>query len=314
MSWGEQYDRRAALAAHVHTFYNQSHQQSGPLGGQFTEGPDGPGREDVKGSQDLGKPGIATDIDSIAKEIQAQREKEGKKPLAESSLRIYASKEAKKRKESSSETTAKPPAAKTPSKDKPVIRINIKTDDNSSGYVDVPWTGEGKPTQADVDKATQAVSDRIQKEGKGIIKTEELSPAPMPQEAPKERGLLKRLFTKDTPYEQAQQELRREADKQYAADARKARSEAAAAERIREAPAKAAAKAQAKKDRAETSAGAAAVGIAIMHHKSKGWQTVKSGRRKGQYNFSLDDYDTPEEAKIALATYVEDLLYGVDDK
>lgn len=57
-SWGEQYDRIAELAALMEEFYNQSHQDSGSNGGQFTEGKDGPGRVRDKGTEDLGKPGI----------------------------------------------------------------------------------------------------------------------------------------------------------------------------------------------------------------------------------------------------------------
>lgn len=61
-SAGEDRSRfKIELGARVWEFFNEAHQESGANGGQFVEGSDGPGRKGVPGSQDLGKPGIASE-------------------------------------------------------------------------------------------------------------------------------------------------------------------------------------------------------------------------------------------------------------
>lgn len=48
---------KSTLSSVTEEFYNKNHQQSGEDGGEFTEGPDGPGRKGEPGTQDLGKKG-----------------------------------------------------------------------------------------------------------------------------------------------------------------------------------------------------------------------------------------------------------------
>lgn len=91
-------------------FYNESHS---PEDGRFSEGPDGPGRVRDPGAEDLGEKGLVDDTkanesklkrqrltteekaerEKIKERIKAEREKAGEKPLSESSLTVYATKE-----------------------------------------------------------------------------------------------------------------------------------------------------------------------------------------------------------------------------
>lgn len=94
ISWGEAYDRKVAIshtfAATVEEFYNQHHQQSGKDGGEFVEGPDGPGRVRDKGKEDLGKPGVnqpkkAAPAKPAVKKAAAPAKPAAKKPAAPAS-------------------------------------------------------------------------------------------------------------------------------------------------------------------------------------------------------------------------------------
>jgi NADH dehydrogenase [ubiquinone] 1 alpha subcomplex assembly factor 7 len=247
--------------------------RDGEAGGQFASSDGG---KAVSGAAEQ-KP---SDIEAIKEEIRAQRVKDGKKPLASSTLEVYAFRESAKRFRETPEgqkqlKSADPnswPAINEAVK-KEIIAKRVKegkkplaestlesyaSKETSRRWSETP-KGKERRKLIEEDAARQAAAKAAARavrqpteEDAGVRAANGSSvpppwapPAPEAPE-PKERPWLVRLFTRDTPYEQAQQDLRREARA-------KARAEAAAARKARweaEAPVRAAAqaKAKAKKD------------------------------------------------------------------